>query len=164
MALRATPTIAICLVAALATGIALARPDDADSTADSRYESSGASGDGESSGESLDLSYGDTPAYGESTDDAAGDDSATDDGAGGTAAITIADFDFSGQTEVEPGTVIEVTNVDSAPHTLTSVDDLFGTDRLGQNAAATITAPDGVGTYEFFCEVHPSMRGELVVS
>ena len=163
MALRATPTIAICLVAGVATGIALARPDDAASTADSRYESGAASTD--SGGENLDLSYGDTPAYGESTDDlATTDEAATDDAAGGTAAITIADFDFSGQTEVAPGTAIEVTNLDGAPHTLTSVDELFGTDRLGQNAAATITAPDGPGTYEFFCEIHPSMRGELVVS
>ncbi len=166
MALRATPTIAICLVAGVATGIALTRPDDASTTADTRYESSGAASG--SSGESLDLSYGDTPADGREPDDA-GTDAVGDEASGGgraagaPAAITIADFDFSGETAVAPGATIEVTNLDGATHTLTSDDDLFDTNRLGKDATATIAAPDTPGTYGFFCVLHPSMRGELQV-
>ena len=158
MALRATPTIAICLVAGIATGIALARPGDASTSADSRYESSASD---ESGSEPLDLSYGDAPAPAGGGDD--GSDGADDATSSGPAAITIVDFDFSGQTAVVPGATIEVTNLDGATHTLTSVDELFDTNRLGRDGSATIVAPDQPGTYEFFCVVHPGMRGELTV-
>ncbi len=150
MALRTTPTIIICLTAALASGVALARPGDPAGSADSRYESTDADGAG---ADPIDLSYGGPPP-------AAG----TDDGsADGDIAITIEDFDFSGRTAVAPGTEIAVTNRDGAIHTLTSSDGLFDTDRLAQDATGTIVAPDEPGDYEFFCQIHPSMRGTLTV-
>lgn len=79
------------------------------------------------------------------------------------AAIEIANFDFTAGVTVSAGQRIDVTNIDSAPHTLTSVDGLFDTGNLGQNDTATITAPLEPGTYAFFCEIHPSMVGELTV-
>jgi plastocyanin len=130
MALRMTPTIAICLTAGIATGIALARPGNSASTADPRYESTS------------------TPVS---------------EPAPAAAAITIEDFDFSGQTAVAVGTAIAVTNLDGSTHTLTSDDGLFDTSRLGQNGSASIAAPDTPGEYGFFCQIHPSMRGTLVV-
>lgn len=90
-------------------------------------------------------------------------DTASPSGTAGTAAIEIANFDFTSGVTVAPGQSIDVTNIDSAPHTLTSVDGLFDTGNLGQNETGTITAPLEPGTYAFFCEIHPSMVGELTV-
>lgn len=160
MALGLTPTIAICLTAGVVAGAALARPGDSSSTADSRYESVSGEVTDEPSG------AGDPgPGYGEPAP-AGGSAPVATDGApadGAVSAITIADFDFSGDTQVAPGAAIEVTNLDGATHTLTSNDDAFDTGRLAQDDSATITAPDEPGEYSFFCEIHPSMRGTLVV-
>ena len=80
-----------------------------------------------------------------------------------TAAIEIANFNFTSGVTVAAGQSIGVTNIDAAPHTLTSVDGLFDTGNLGQNETGAITAPLEPGTYAFFCEIHPSMVGELTV-
>ena len=90
-------------------------------------------------------------------------DTASTAGATGAASIEIANFDFTAGVTVAAGQSIDVTNIDSAPHTLTSVDGLFDTGNLGQNETATITAPLEPGTYAFFCEIHPSMVGALTV-
>ncbi len=147
MALRTTPTIVICLTAGIAAGIALARPGDSASTADSRYESTSAG-----------VAADPAPGYGDADD---GPPAGTAEG--GAAGITIEGFAFDGQTAVAPGTSIEVTNLDAATHTLTSDDGLFDTGRLAKDGSAPVSAPDSPGEYAFFCQIHPSMRGTLVV-
>ncbi len=147
MALKTTPTIAICLAAGLAAGVALARPGDPDSiSTDSRYESS------------ADVAADAGPGpYGGDSGDQPSEPAAQ-------LAFTIEGFDFAGPADVPAGAIVEVTNLDGANHPLTSDDGLFDTGGLGQNDAATFVAPDAPGTYTFFCVIHPAMQGAFDVS
>lgn len=155
MALGLTPTIAICLAAGVAAGVGLARPGDDESTADTRYESVEPAGGGDA---------GDpVPGYGGPAETAAPAGGGDEPAVAPTAAIVIADFAFAGDTNVAPGTEIVVTNQDGAAHTLTSRDDRFNTGQLDGDASATIVAPGEPGSYDFFCTIHPSMQGTLVV-
>ncbi len=55
------------------------------------------------------------------------------------------------------------TNNDSAPHTVTQ-DPLgtgFQSDPIGQGTTYTLTI-DEPGTYSFFCEFHPAMKGTIL--
>ena len=79
------------------------------------------------------------------------------------AAIDIVDFAFSGATDATPGQPIAITNSDTAPHTLTSVDGAFDTGLIDGGGAAGFAAPTQPGTYAYFCALHPSMTGTLVV-
>lgn len=80
-----------------------------------------------------------------------------------SSAITIADFSFSGVTEVPVGTTVTVTNNDSTRHTWTATDDTFdsGTIEPGASFEFTFTEP---GEFEYFCNFHPSMEGAIVVT
>ncbi|MEU6232318.1 cupredoxin domain-containing protein [Kitasatospora sp. NPDC047058] len=83
-----------------------------------------------------------------------------------TLTVTIKDFLFHPDTlTVAPGAKITVTNEDSAEHTLTAVTPgkEFDTGLLATGKSATITAPSAPGSYPFHCEVHPNMKGTLVV-
>lgn len=154
MALRATPTIAICLTAGVAAGIALARPaDQPDPAAAAPVVAEGTAPDTEPANDSPYLADGEA---------ALGDD--TPPAAVAPVAIAIEGFAFSGSAPVAAGSPIAVTNLDSAGHTLTATDGTFDTGTLGQNELSTLTAPTTPGTYAFFCEIHPSMTGQLVVS
>lgn len=173
MALGVTPTIVICLTAGVAAGVALARPDDEASTADSRYESTASTVVGSAAGASdADPPDADpAPGYGgvAPSADTIPDDGGIGDGDTGPGAtppgatISIEEFAFDGQTAVAPGTAIEVTNLDGTAHTLTARDGSFNTGQLDGDAVATIVAPDAPGEYEFFCTIHPSMQGVLTV-
>ena len=79
------------------------------------------------------------------------------------ATIQIADFAFSGARTAVGGSVVQVTNADAAAHTLTATSGAFDTGVVDQGATASFTAPVDPGTYEFTCEIHPSMTGSLVV-
>lgn len=162
MALRATPTIAICLTFGVASGIALARPaDQADPAASAAIvEPASAVGSQDTSGDP------DSPylADGTAPPAAVGDDTTAVAGSAAPAAISIEGFAFSSSGPVAAGSTITITNLDSSPHTLTAVDGAFDTGTLGQGESVTITAPTTPGTYEFFCEIHPGMTGQLVVS
>ena len=81
---------------------------------------------------------------------------------GGGAAVTIQDFAFSAVT-ARPGEAVEVTNRDGTEHTLTAADGSFDTKVITAGATATFTAPLQPGTYRFLCNIHPSMKGQLVV-
>src|SRR4051794_116228 len=84
--------------------------------------------------------------------------------AGTGSAITIKDFKFSPATlKVRPAARIDVTNDDSAPHSVTADDGhSFDSGTLQQGGSMTITAPR-TGRYAFHCTVHQFMKGELVV-
>ena len=136
MALRFTPTLAVCAAGALITAVALARPGNSDEGGDPYGVDTG-------------------PAASVAADP-------VDDR--GTATIVIAGFDFTPGVSVPAGGRVEVTNTDGAPHTLTARSGEFDTGRLGTDESATITVPSTPGTYEFFCAVHPTMVGTLSVS
>ncbi len=83
--------------------------------------------------------------------------------AGRCGVIQIADFSFVGARTAEAGAVVQVTNADAAAHTLTATSGAFDTGVVDQGATGSFTAPVEPGTYEFTCEIHPSMTGSLVV-
>jgi plastocyanin len=82
--------------------------------------------------------------------------------AGAPAVMTIADFGFS-PLSVAAGATVTVTNADGAPHTVTAVGGEFATGLIDAGATVAFVAPTQPGTYTFFCDVHPSMQGTLVV-
>lgn len=135
MALRATTTIAICLTAGIAAGIALARPTDRGVPEPTPVAAA--------AGVTPDESNGEAPTN--------------------VAAITIEGFSFAVDGSASGGSTVSITNLDTASHTLTSSDGLFDSGRLGQSGEAVIVAPEAPGTYDFFCAIHPSMTASLVV-
>jgi plastocyanin len=75
---------------------------------------------------------------------------------------------------VKAGTTITIVNHDSIPHTLTATadgadvqsptaSDAFDTGLLMMNGEAQITI-DEPGTYNYFCSIHPFMRGTITVT
>lgn len=82
---------------------------------------------------------------------------------GAPARVDIAGFAFS-SARVTSGAAVTVTNRDDESHTLTSKQGLFDTHAIHGRKTVTFTAPQAPGTYQFFCAIHPSMRGELVVA
>jgi plastocyanin len=79
-------------------------------------------------------------------------------------AITISDFKFSPATlTVQHGASIDVTNRDSAAHTVTADDGhSFDSGTLETDDAATIRVAQP-GRFTYHCTIHPFMKGELVV-
>lgn len=83
--------------------------------------------------------------------------------AAGRGDVAIEDFNFRPSTfMVTVGTTVMWTNQDSAPHTATARDESFDTGRLDQDQSAEVTF-ETAGTFEYFCEFHPSMEGRVVV-
>lgn len=152
MALSTTPTIAICLAAGIAGGIALARPADEAAVPDAGstgYEIDAVEPGASGSDDGYGYNVGTAGASGEDAD---------------SASIRIENFAFSSIGPVTPGAELTVTNFDPSTHTLTSRDESFDTGNLARDVSATIIAPTEPGTYDYICELHPSMVGELVVS
>ena len=83
----------------------------------------------------------------------------------GTAAVMIRGFKFEpAATTVAVGTVVTWTNQDTAPHTATSVTaGKFDTGTIEQNQSKSVTLNEA-GTFEYFCQIHPQMRGTLTVT
>lgn len=84
-------------------------------------------------------------------------------GAPAPAAIQIADFSFGRPRTVVAAAVVQVSNADAEAHTLTAEDGAFDTGSVDGGAVVSFTAPSVPGTYTFFCDIHPSMTGSLVV-
>ena len=93
-----------------------------------------------------------------------------------TPATTTPSGDDEGEVEIEGfqfqpaeltiarGASVTWKNRDSAPHTATADDMSWNTTRL---AGGTDSAPivfDTAGTFPYFCEVHPTMTGTIVVT
>ncbi len=90
------------------------------------------------------------PAGGEGSSSASAD----------SASITIENFAFGDPVTVAPGTMIAVTNKDTAAHNAVSDDaGKFTTPLLKKGESATFTAPTEPGTYKFSCTVHANMHG-----
>jgi plastocyanin len=80
--------------------------------------------------------------------------------------ITISNFMFSPMSlTVKPGATVDVTNKDSATHTLTAVGPGgFNTGDIRHNQSKTFTAPVKPGTYHYICNIHQYMMGTITVS
>jgi len=65
--------------------------------------------------------------------------------------------------EITVGTTVAWTNDDAVEHTVTAIDRSFDSGNMGPGATwqYTFTKP---GTYQFFCVVHPFMKGVVVVT
>ena len=83
--------------------------------------------------------------------------------------VAVRVFQFRpGQLEVKAGTRVTWTNGDEITHTVTSGtpaerDGRFAQRLEGRGAAATVELKTP-GVYPYFCERHPSMRGEIRVN
>jgi plastocyanin len=77
--------------------------------------------------------------------------------------ITIANFAFSGDASGSVGDTVTVTNNDSVAHTWTSVTGTFHSGQLGGGATFSFTF-GSAGTFDYFCQIHPSMTGSIAIS
>lgn len=68
--------------------------------------------------------------------------------------------------EISAGDTVTFTNNDPFDHTVTSAADSaieYNSGEIGQDATFEQTF-DTAGTYDFFCLIHPTMRGAITVS
>jgi len=82
-----------------------------------------------------------------------------------TAAVEVNIEDFAYNPDpvtIKVGQSVTWTNQDSAPHTATAQDrDVLQSGTLNQGESYTQTF-DTPGTYEYFCEFHPNMKGVMI--
>jgi LPXTG-motif cell wall-anchored protein len=83
----------------------------------------------------------------------------------GTTQVKIQDFKYDPPAlTIAAGTTVTWTNLDTAPHTATSTTSgKFDTGDLKKDQASSITFNE-VGTFEYFCVVHPRMIATLTVT
>jgi len=84
-------------------------------------------------------------------------------GAPSAVVITIQNFDFGQPRTVLAGADVQVSNADAEAHTMTARNGAFDTGSVDEGTSVTFKAPAVPGTYEFYCDIHPSMTGQLVV-
>jgi len=83
-----------------------------------------------------------------------------------TTSISIKKFLYSPTpATVKAGTKVSIVNADAAAHTLTDKADTrsfeSGTIKGGATGSVTFSKP---GTYSYFCEFHPYMKGSVTVT
>ena len=77
--------------------------------------------------------------------------------------ISIDNFSFTPrEITVAPGTTITWVNHDDVPHTVVSPDKKFRSKPLDTDDQFSFTFTN-VGTYSYFCSVHPMMIGKIIV-
>jgi amicyanin len=80
-----------------------------------------------------------------------------------SASVAITQMRFAAPTvTIKAGGTVTWTNQDGMPHTVTANDGSFGSERLGQGGVFSQTFDDP-GSYGYYCTLHPSMRGTVVV-
>ncbi|MGD8684112.1 MAG: cupredoxin domain-containing protein [Chloroflexota bacterium] len=78
-------------------------------------------------------------------------------------AVSIVDLTFEPATiEVDAGASVTWTNEDSVPHTVTARTDDFNSGVMQEGGTFTHTF-DEPGAFDYFCAIHPSMTGTVVV-
>jgi amicyanin len=79
-------------------------------------------------------------------------------------AVSISNFTFTPQTlMVKAGTTVTWTNKDDIPHGIASDNNAFAKSKAldtDDSSSFKFTTP---GTYQYFCYVHPFMKGTIVV-
>jgi plastocyanin len=82
---------------------------------------------------------------------------------GQKAVVKILNFDFDpNELLISVGTTVEWTNQDEAPHTATATDDSFDSGILETGGTFSHTF-DTAGTFDYFCELHPNMKAQVIV-
>jgi plastocyanin len=82
-----------------------------------------------------------------------------------SATVTIESFQFTpNNIKLKKGGKVTFINKDTTPHTVTPEmgSKFVGTGRLANNESKTIVF-DNVGVQNYFCEIHPSMMGQITV-
>ena len=81
----------------------------------------------------------------------------------GVPSVTIKNFAFHpAKLTVAKGTKLEVTNADGAAHTFSARNNSFSSPVLDPGKRATITLGKS-GTFAFYCKIHATMTGTVVV-
>lgn len=92
--------------------------------------------------------------------------SVADQPADGASTVTISRSRFDNvELRVAAGTTVTFVNTDSFDHTVTSKDDSpleFDSGAFGEGETFEITL-DEPGEYAYFCQIHPTMRGVVIV-
>ena len=84
-------------------------------------------------------------------------------GGGGEERVEMVEFAFSPATLTVPvGTTVTWENGDSVGHTATSDDEVWDSDTVAPGDEFSFTL-DEAGTFSYFCKIHPSMTGSIVV-
>lgn len=79
------------------------------------------------------------------------------------AEVAISGMRFGGGTvTIKAGGTVTWVNREAVPHTVTANDGSFGSENLGANASYSRTFEEP-GTYNYYCKIHPTMRGTVVV-
>lgn len=77
--------------------------------------------------------------------------------------VNIQGFTFSPvQVRVKKGTTVTFTNKDASQHSATADNGSFDTGLLSNGESKTVTF-DTVGTFNYHCKMHPSMRATIIV-
>jgi plastocyanin len=76
--------------------------------------------------------------------------------------INIVNFAFQGHSQAAVGDTINVVNADNVTHTWTASDGSFHSGNLSPGDSFTFTF-DQPGTFDYFCQIHPSMAGSITV-
>lgn len=79
-----------------------------------------------------------------------------------TGNVNISNFSFNpASITVKAGSVITFTNNDSVTHTVTADDGKFSQEvNTGKTTTITISDP---GIYNYYCSIHPPMKGTIIV-
>ena len=81
----------------------------------------------------------------------------------GTTEVKIDNFSFGpAELKIPVGTTVTWTNRDDIPHTAVSTDKMFKSKVLDTDEKFSFTFSKP-GTYEYFCSIHPTMTGKVVV-
>jgi len=94
------------------------------------------------------------------------DDATATDASAPDAVVTMEQSRFAPDSlDVAPGTAVTFENLDPYAHTVTSAEGstvAFDSGQLGEGETYVQTFAEA-GTYGYFCEIHPTMRAEVVV-
>jgi len=78
-------------------------------------------------------------------------------------AVTISNFAFSpDMLTVKAGTTVTWTNKDTASHTVTSDNGVFGSETVAPGGTYQFTFAQA-GTFAYHCSIHPFMQGTVLV-
>ena len=152
--------IGLVLIVLVVGGFYAFSGNDSNVAVDSDSATSGSSSGNSEGGGHGDMDMSDVDTSG----DAVVPDSATtetDSSGATTHNVVIDNFKLPSLT-VKVGDTVSWTNEDGAPHTATANGGSFDTDRLetGESGSFTFTS---AGEFDYFCAIHPSMKGKVTV-
>lgn len=79
--------------------------------------------------------------------------------------ITITNYAYHPDVlTVKAGSSVTVVNDDRANHTVTAIDGAFNTGPIAAGGAASTFVVAKPGTYHYYCELHPYMRGTIIAT